>query len=198
MPMKEFRPHPNLKKVYFIYLALSSIIPLLITVFIPLLAWIYAPAVFSGAWFLLLIPLEIVVLIMAFVAWWIGKYCSSITYSLTDDEVVVEKGVWWRMKHVVPYSRVMSIDVVQGPISRHFGIGRVDIYTAGYTGVVGGTGGPMSRRAEASIWGIPNFIEVRNEILKRVRGRPLFGGGGEIAEEMLEELRSIRELLKKR
>jgi rubrerythrin len=96
------------------------------------------------------------------------------------------------MKHTVPYSRVMSVDVIQGPISRHFGLATVDVYTAGYTGVSGGSGGPRSRRAEASILFVPNAEEIRESILQRVRSRPLFGG-----DATLSELRAIRELLEK-
>lgn len=114
---------------------------------------------------------------------------------LAAEEVRVERGVWWKFKHTVPYSRVMSVDTVQGPISRHFGIGTVDVYTAGYTGVAGGGGGPRTRRAEATIMHIPNFMEVREHILQRVRHRPLFGTD---AAQMLEELRRIREILEKK
>ena len=109
---------------------------------------------------------------------------------------MVERGVWWRIKSTVPYARVMSVEVVQGPISRRLGIATVDIYTAGYTGVAGGTAGPKSRRAEASLIHISNHSEVREKILSLVRGRPLFGVSGFTAD-MLLELRRIRELLEK-
>ncbi|MCC6013677.1 MAG: PH domain-containing protein [Candidatus Verstraetearchaeota archaeon] len=90
-----------------------------------------------------------IIVITIFISYWIPKYYKSIKFILTENEVRVERGVWWKMRHAVPYSRIMSIDTIQGPISRHFGIGAVDIYTAGYTGSAGG--GPMKRRTEASI-----------------------------------------------
>ncbi|MGQ9760113.1 MAG: PH domain-containing protein [Candidatus Methanomethylicaceae archaeon] len=49
------------------------------------------------------------------------------------------------MRHAVPFSRIMSVDTIQGPISRRLGVGTVDIYTAGYTGRSGGGGEPRSR-----------------------------------------------------
>ena|GEM_PF-6039762 len=49
------------------------------------------------------------------------SYYDSITYELTGDEVVVKHGVWWRIKYIVPYSRIMSVGIVQGPISRRLG-----------------------------------------------------------------------------
>jgi uncharacterized membrane protein YdbT with pleckstrin-like domain len=121
-----------------------------------------------------------------------------MSFHLTRDEVVVEHGVWWKMKHTVPYARVMSVDIIQGPLSRSLGIATVDIYTAGYTGVAGGTGGPGKRRAEASIMNISEFTEVRENILGVVRGKPLFTTTtSDTGTEMLSELRKMRELLEK-
>jgi membrane protein YdbS with pleckstrin-like domain len=140
---KKFHPHPNLKKVYCIYLTLAAAVPLLVCSFAIYAVAVYAPEVWRSSWYLVTLPLLVVIAIVAFVAYWIPKYFASITYTLTSDEVLVERGVWWKMKHTVPYARVMSIDVIQGPLSRRFGIGSVQIYTAGYTGPAGGTAGPV-------------------------------------------------------
>jgi len=78
-------------------------------------------------------------------------------------------------------------------LSRRLGIATVDIYTAGYIGVVGGTVGPKSRRA--ALTHISNYSEVGEGVLSLVRG-PLFGVGGFTAD-MLSELRRIREPLEK-
>jgi len=139
-----------------------------------------------------------IALITSFAFYWIRRYYQSINYQLTRDEVVVEHGVWWKMKHTVPYARVMSVDIIQGPLSRSLGIATVDIYTAGYTGVAGGTGGPGSRRAEASIMHVSDFAETRENILHIVRGKPLFATtASDTSTEMLSELRKMRELLEK-
>lgn len=198
---KKFQPHPNLKKVYYSYLALAAVVPLAVCLFIPYAAATYAPELWRASWPFLMIPLAVVLAVIAFVAYWIRKYYASIWYTLTSDEVLVERGVWWKMKHTVPYARVMSIDVIQGPLSRKFGIGSVQIYTAGYTGPSGGTSGPGSRGAEASIWGVANFLEIRETILEHVRSRPLFSTPGkataDIGTEILRELKSIRRALSK-
>ncbi|MEM4246681.1 MAG: PH domain-containing protein, partial [Candidatus Bathyarchaeia archaeon] len=153
----------------------------------------------QAAWPYTFIPLIVVLAVFDFTVYWISKYYDSIWFALEKDEVVVERGVWWKMKHVVPYSRIMSVDVIQGPISRRFGIGSVQVHTAGYTGPAGGSAGPGTRGAEAAIWGIQNFSEVRDTIIGMVRGRPLFGAAGqpEIGLEILEELRKIREAVEK-
>ncbi|MDI6643362.1 MAG: PH domain-containing protein [Candidatus Hodarchaeaceae archaeon] len=193
---KKFAPHPNLKKVYFVYLGLVAIIPLIVTSLPIWATYIFAPEIWRATWAHLFIPLTIVLAILCFLACWIPKYYRSISYVLKEDEVMVERGVWWKMKHVVPYARVMSVDVIQGPISRHFGVGSVHVYTAGYTGMRGGTAGPGSRGAEACIWGVPNFMEIRDVIIGLVRGRPLFGAP-DVGLEMLKELRKIRKAVKK-
>ena len=198
---RKFVPHRNLKKVYGVYLSLVAI-PLLISTILPIWAvFTFAPEVWRVAWAYLFIPLIIVLAILGFLAYWIQKYYSSISYTLKEDEVMVERGVWWKMKHVVPYARVMSVDVIQGPISRRFGIGSVQVHTAGYTGGRGGTAGPGARGAEAAIWGVPNFVEIRDAIIELVRGRPLFGmpraAAPDIGSEMLKELKKIRKAVEK-
>jgi len=196
---EKFTPHPNLKKVYGVYLSLVAI-PMLVATILPIPAvYAFAPEVWEVAWPCLFIPLAVVLIILGFVVYWIRRYYDSISFSLTGDEVMVERGVWWKMKHVVPYARVMSVDVIQGPISRHFGIGSVHVYTAGYTGPAGGTAGPGVRGAEACVWGVPNFVEIRDAIIKIVRGRPLFGAPGapDVGSEVLKELRRIRKAVEK-
>ena len=195
-----FQPDPKMKTLYFTYLALI-IVPLFVlglcaTSYMLLINEVTVAAIFAIFYFLPLIIITI------FVSYWIPKYCRSIKYLLTENDVRVERGVWWKMRHAVPFSRIMSIDTIQGPLSRHFGIGTLDIYTAGYTGRAGGGSGPSVRRAEASIMFVPNFLDLREEILNIVRGRSLFGTSGTLSEvlgqQILEELKEIRKLLSSR
>jgi len=198
---QKFVPHPNLKRVYYTYLGLAAMIPLVVSL-IPIFAVAaFAPAMWRAAWAFLFLPLIVTIAVICFVAYWIQRYYKSIVFTLTTDEVMVERGVWWRMKQVVPYARVMSIDVIQGPISRRYGVGSAQIYTAGYTGRAGGTAGPGSRGAESSIWGVPNFVEIKDAIIAQVRLRPLFGapkaGPADVGSDILQELKRIRKELAK-
>jgi membrane protein YdbS with pleckstrin-like domain len=192
--IEKFTPHPNMKKVYYTYLAIVAIPLILGGVGVTLAVYVYSPSP-ALVWVPILSWVVPCLAIACFIAYWIPKYYDSISYALTGDEVIVERGVWWKLKHVVPYSRVMSVDVVQGPISRRFGVGTIDVFTAGYTGM-GGTAGPGTRRAEASILCVSNFMELREKILSFVRHRPLFEAPG-IGTEMLKELRQIRAILQK-
>jgi membrane protein YdbS with pleckstrin-like domain len=180
----------------FDYYLLMAMLPLVIIGLVATsLVYILDPQYFYVPAVSFFIPVAV---IASFVFYWIRRYYESIHYRLTHDEVVVEHGVWWKMKHTVPYARVMSVDVIQGPLSRSLGIATVDIYTAGYTGVAGGTAGPGSRRAEASIVHVSDFAEIRENILRIVRGKPLFATtAGDTSTEMLSELRKMRELLEK-
>ena len=195
--VEKFGPHPKMKTLFFTYLAMV-VVPLFIIGFVvTYVVWSFAAAYTLVPIIVMLLPITLIAL---FAAYWIPKYYDSITFELAENEIRVEMGVWWKMRHAVPFSRVMSIDTIQGPLSRSLGIGTVDIYTAGYTGVAGGTGGPGTRRAEASIIHVAHFLELRERILQVVGGRPLFGAATvkeDIAPQMLRELQEIKKLLSK-
>ena len=193
-----FRPHVDVKKLYYSYLTigvtlfgLSWIIPTVVVALL-VLPFAQALAVTVALLFLLLV-------VVGFTAFWIQKYYSSITYILTNDEIIVEKGVWWKRKSFVPYNRITNISVVQGPIARHFGLGTVRVQTAGFSG--GGSAGV--RVAEAVIVGVKNFEEIRNIIMgfvKRVRPVAVEAEAEapaprSVDQQILSELRRIREAL---
>jgi len=193
-----FRPHVDMKKLYYSYLTigvillgLSWIVPVVVVALL-VLPLAHASAITVA----LLFPLLVVA---GFTAFWIQKYYSSITYMLTNNEIVVERGVWWKRKSFVPYNRITNISVVQGPIARQFGLGTVRVQTAGFSG--GGSTG--ARVAEAVILGVKNFEEVRNVIMdfvKRVRPVAVEAEAEAPAprgvdQQILNELRRIRKAL---
>jgi len=193
-----FHPHVDMKKLYYSYLTigvilfgLSWIMPAVVVALrvLPLAqAFVIAVA--------LLFPLLVIV---SFTAFWIQKYYSSIIYILTNDEIIAEKGVWWKSKSFVPYNRITNISVVQGPIARNFGLGTVRVQTAGFSG--GGSAG--GRVAEVVIFGVKNFEEIRNVIMgfvKRVRPVAVEAEAEapaprSVDQQILNELRKIREAL---
>ena len=188
---ERFRPHPDLKRLYHVYLLVVAVV-----VFV-----VISPIILAG---LLFFPIVSALLFLSFLlavgaaTLWISKYYSSISYLLTENEIVIEKGVWWRRKSTVPYNRITNIDVVQGPISRRFGLGNVKIQTAGYSG----GGGAV---AEASIFGVKNFEEIKNFLTNLMKGRrpvaveaePETLSQEETLREILAELKKIREILEK-
>lgn len=198
---KSFKPNPDLKELYYAYLAigatifyLSWAIPVSILIFINL-----RPIAAIAAFTFLFLPL---LAIIAFTVFWIPRFYSSLSYLFTDSDIIIEKGVWWKRKSIVPYNRVTNIDVVQGPLSRFFGLGKVSIQTAGFSS--GGSSG-TARIAEAVILGIKNFEEVKDFILSRVkRFRPMAVEAEPeqlatkaVSMKILEELKKIRKSLEK-
>ncbi|MCD6494013.1 MAG: PH domain-containing protein [Archaeoglobaceae archaeon] len=150
---EEFKPSPQFKKLYYIYLLLAIIFGIL---------WWYIPV-------LLLIPFEVkvgitisILAILIFIAYWIPKYYETIVYKLTENEIVWRRGVWFKKTGVVPYNRITNIDIVQGPISRMLGIATLKIQTAGYSG---------QARPEIKIEGIEQFEELRELIMEFVKGK---------------------------
>jgi membrane protein YdbS with pleckstrin-like domain len=180
---EEFKPAPQFKKLYFIYLLLSVIFYIL-PWFIPVL--IFAPVEVSISF---IIPLIIIVI---FTAYWIPKYYESIVYKLTNDKIIWRRGVWFKKTGVVPYNRITNIDITQGPISRKFKIASLKIQTAGYSG--------QQANAEIKIEGMEQFEELREMLMRFVIGKkPVsvenYDDDNNIEQQILHELIKIRKLL---
>jgi len=110
---REFGADPALKSLYRAYAFIAVvggvlwwIIPLEVALTVlgePLAARIVALAV--------LLPVFLVLLVALY---WIPRFHASIKYVLEEDEIVVERGVWWKTKSVVPYNRVTNVNIYQG------------------------------------------------------------------------------------
>ncbi|MDH5459896.1 MAG: PH domain-containing protein [Candidatus Bathyarchaeota archaeon] len=198
--IKEYGADRELKKLYLVYLGIVLVggflwwlTPVVIFVMLSLEMWIGVMVALSS-----FVPLLIVV---GFVLYWVPKFYSSITYLLEDDKITVTKGVWWKTKSFVPYNRITNINIYQGPISRRFGLGKLSIQTAGFSG----TSSSGARVAEAVIFGIKNFEEIKDIIIKFVRGMKPEAIEAEaevkpskdINQQILAELRKIRKAIEK-
>jgi len=186
-------------KLYYTYLLVADIL-ILATIVLPL---VVAALVFLQLLEALAVTTSVVlpfVFAVSFIALWIPKFFASVNYLFTEAEIVVERGVWWKHKSTVPYNRVTNIDVVQGPISRRFGLAKVRVQTAGYSATGGG-----AAIAQAQIFGVTDYEEIRGFVLNQVRGlKPVAveaaaeaAGPREASQQMLTELRRIRELLER-
>jgi len=137
---------------------------------------------------------------------YIPAWVANIRYEMTDEEVIVHKGVFGKIHKIVPYRTVTNVSITRGWLDRIWlGIGSVNIQTAG---------AGASSVAEERLVGLTNFEEIRDAVvthLRRYRADtgPALGGGtssaraaesenGEVAQEMLEELKAIRELLERK
>jgi len=196
--VKEFGADLDLKRLYLVYLGvvllggfLWWLIPVAIFVVLSFETWIGIVVALSS-----FVPLLITA---AVTIYWISRFHSSIAYVLDDDEITVTRGVWWKTKSFVPYNRITNINIYQGPISRRFGLGKISIQTAGFSG----TSSSGAKVAEAVIFGVKNFEEIKDIIANFVKGlrpqaieaeaEPTKG----INQQILTELRKIRRVLEK-
>ncbi|MHA1975443.1 MAG: PH domain-containing protein [Candidatus Hodarchaeales archaeon] len=130
-------------------------------------------------------------------------YVRGIEYHIGDREVVVKKGIINKMEKHVPFRTITNISSRYGIYDRLFGIGTVQIETAGRSGSQMGP--------EEKIEGIDNYFEVRDQILEVLRlFRHQYATGTESPEsldaaepdknfeqQLLNELRDIKDILKK-
>ena len=99
----------------------------------------------------------------------------------------------------MPYNRITKINIYQGPISRHYEIGRLAIQTAGFSGV----SSSGHKTAEADIIGTRNFEDTKDAVMGFVKGtKPVAVEAvaepvKDINREILEELRRIRKTVEK-
>ncbi len=74
------------------------------------------------------------VVVFVIFACWTRLYYQSMSYELHEDEMRWKRGVWFRTTGIVPYNRITSLDLKQGPVMRWLRISTLSIQTAGYSG----------------------------------------------------------------
>ncbi len=150
----------------------------------------FVAVVFWGASIIILIP---AILLLPF-------YVSAMEFIVHGDEVIVKKGLFNKTVKYCPYRTVTNISTRAGILDRLFGIGCVNVQTAGK----GGTTGP-----EEKLEGLPLYHEIRDYILRQLRVYYAAVSGVKIPihkeanlltvqREMINELREIKQLLKQK
>ena len=125
-------------------------------------------------------------------------YTKTMEFQIFDNEVVVRKGVVNKTEKHVPYRTVTNISTRYGIFDRLFGIGTVEIETAGKSGQ---TPGP-----EEKIEGITNYVQMRDSILEELRKfrsqyttatEPAVtrSSSDDLGNSILTELRAIKNIL---
>jgi uncharacterized protein len=51
-------------------------------------------------------------------------------YEIREDEVDLQRGIFWINRTLVPLARIQHVDTRQGPLQRRFGLATVVFYTA--------------------------------------------------------------------
>jgi hypothetical protein len=168
---------------------------IILVIYVPVVAFGEMPATFS----FVILGFIAVTFILLWI--WVGMYYDSMSYELREDEINWKRGVWFRTTGIVPYNRIVNLDLRQGPLMRFLGISTLAIQTAGYSG---------QAVPEIKIEGIEHAEELRELIRSHVRGsvshddgtgsaKPLsFPSGVSVHQQMLAELKQIRSLLEQK
>lgn len=151
------------------------------------------------------IRIAFIVAVIANLLWWIpamaliAPYSRSLRYEIHADEIVVRGGIWTQSVKHVPYRTVTNLTVKQGILDRRFGLGTLDIQTAGLSA--------SSGEPEQKLVGLPNAQEVYELVVAALRRfesamPPTMGEEAEPAppaglDALLAEVRAIRQLLEK-
>ncbi|MEM7812546.1 MAG: PH domain-containing protein [Planctomycetota bacterium] len=86
---------------------------------------ILAATIFGIPLLLLWIPLGLAVT---------RRYLASCECVLTERELLVNKGIWFRTEKTIPLEKITDLGMSQGPVMRHFGIEQLTVETAGASG----------------------------------------------------------------
>jgi membrane protein YdbS with pleckstrin-like domain len=212
-----FRPLPALRNKLFLY---NITVFVVVTTCIVLLGWLIAtvssfesnPGIsddgfeeFINANIGFLVPAYFILCfsIMIIAAIITVYYVRGMRFEIGDKEVIVHKGIINKMEKHIPFRTITNISSRYGVYDRLFGIGTVQIETAGKSGTQTGP--------EEKIEGIANYFEVRDQILEVLRkfrhqyatttelpGKDdLVGYEKSYEEQLLNELKEIKEILKK-
>lgn len=106
---------------------------------------------------------------------------DTMWYVITDRSMRIRRGLWSIHEVTITFENVQTVKVTQGPLQRWFGIGNVEVRTAG-GGVVAGPNGearPMSGH-HGIIEGVTNAAEIRDLILSQLKLSRTTGLGDEV------------------
>ena len=190
----ELRPEKEQKTMWFIGWTVPFFIVLVLLV-------VFLVVIPPGEveWLIFLLCLVGWLVVMGLILVWIPAYYKSLEYLIDSDSVKMKKGVFWKKNVTVPFTKITNLDVTQGPLQRAFGIGTINVQTAG-------AGGQQGAQPELKLLGVRDLDGVKDSIMERVRGYTMSGSGevkekaaevsdSEILGRMLEELTAIREVL---
>lgn len=203
-----FFPPPEIRKIFpsrkllWKYYFTISIIWTLVGIGIFIGSYIFSriaddfpPALIDISWVIFWVG-SIIILIPTIIL--LPIYVNTMEYIVHGDEIVVAKGLINKTVKFCPFRTVTNISTRAGPLDRLFGIGSVNIQTAGKSGA--------STGPEEKLEGLPLYHEIRDYILNRLRVFHTDTSGDATAvtrtiaseslqREIINELREIKHLL---
>jgi uncharacterized membrane protein YdbT with pleckstrin-like domain len=148
------------------------------------------------------IPMLVLIVLPDVIAYLVIQLSYDTTwYVVTDRSMRLRSGVWTMHEMTLTFENVQNVEIMQGPVERHFGIATLKVETAGGSSALGAPGGGGN---VGLLVGMQNASEVREWVMQRVRASRSSGLGDEVKEpashqgwssSAVEELRRIRATL---
>lgn len=180
MKDKTLTPHPSIKKIWFMEL----IILFLAVYVLPCIPLLYANQLLSIIIYsIFILPWFILAL------WWIPAFFNTIKYTLKDDHIEIDKGVWWQQNKTIPFLKITDVKAIQGPLQRHFSLGSLYLQTAGM-----GT----QNTAEGRLTGLTDYKQKQQNLLDYIRKRYASSVSKDGKQEMQESRKDsiLKDILK--
>jgi membrane protein YdbS with pleckstrin-like domain len=146
---------------------------------------------------------SLVIAILGFIAFvliqlYLLRYIKTLRYELTSEDLRLAVGVFWKRRKVIPFHKITNLSTLQGPFERRFGLGHLNVQTAGH----GANTSP-----EGKLVGLDDFDRIKEEVMQKVKlmkseatameDRPREGSEQELLRQMLEVLSRIEKNLQK-
>ncbi|MCK4404280.1 MAG: PH domain-containing protein [candidate division Zixibacteria bacterium] len=185
----EIKPSPKLKSLYtlinFLLFLIYCALPVIILQIVK-----QHPRHLYDIWSLVIAILGLVLVIL--IQLYLLAYIKTLRYELSSDDLRLESGVFWKRKKVIPFHKITNLNTLQGPFERRFGLGHLNIQTAGH----GANTSP-----EGKLVGLENFDTIKEEVMQKLRlvkseattteDRPTERTQQELLKEMLKVLSRI-------
>jgi len=160
--------------------------------------WIIVPLYVEELFIFFTVLLFIWTVVMILFLIWIPAAFRALQYTIDEDGVKMSGGVVWKKQVTVPYAKITNVDITRGPLQRYYNIGTIHVQTAGAAGKQG-------EKAELKLAGIRELDTVRDVIIENIKGLnypdtrskgkyPIYHGSS-VFEDMLRELKDIKDLL---
>ena len=191
----EIKPSPKLKSLY----ALGNLLLFLIYCPVPVIVLQVikrSPQRLYDTWSVVITLLGIVVVIL--IHFYLLAYIRTLRYRLSEHDLRLDSGVFWKKRKVIPLQKITNANTLQGPLERLFGLGHLNVHTAGHG---------ASTSPEGRLVGLEEFERIKEEIMQKVtmakadsettEDKPRDRTERELLKEMLEVLSRIEKNLRK-
>ena len=122
-------------------------------------------------WALALLPVALVIAFLPDVLAYISIHLKYDTtwYVMSDRSLRIRRGVATITEMTITFENVQNVKVEQGPVERHFGIGRVVVETAGVSASAGPKGHSSGGANQAVLIGVADLEAMKACVLQHVR-----------------------------